>query len=165
MYGSSSPDVTNVIFTNGNNDPWRVLSVLKDLNEHSPAILIDGTYVTSYPKRHFKAPEKYIWCNQISHRMIENFFFFNSFLFKWIVDRHFLKNCITKILLVIMEWKFHRWWKNISRFEWIEENEKKCAKKLIFNNSSIKNWKFLCVLHTRLKWNLTYMCNERSVLK
>ncbi|XP_014206647.1 putative serine protease K12H4.7 [Copidosoma floridanum] len=43
QYGGRLPDVTNVIFTNGDVDPWHRLSVLEDLNESSPAILISGT--------------------------------------------------------------------------------------------------------------------------
>ncbi|KAG7211216.1 hypothetical protein KM043_010532 [Ampulex compressa] len=43
MYGGLRPDLTNVIFTNGNIDPWHSLSVLEDLNRFSPAILIDGS--------------------------------------------------------------------------------------------------------------------------
>ena len=42
VYGGKNPAVTNVIFVNGNLDPWHSLSVLEDLNESSPAILIDG---------------------------------------------------------------------------------------------------------------------------
>ena len=42
MYGGKLPDVKNVLFVNGNVDPWHVLSVLEDLNESSPSILIDG---------------------------------------------------------------------------------------------------------------------------
>ncbi|XP_076286949.1 putative serine protease K12H4.7 isoform X2 [Lasioglossum baleicum] len=43
MYGGLRPDLRNVIFTNGNIDPWHALSVLQDLNRFSPAILIDGS--------------------------------------------------------------------------------------------------------------------------
>ncbi|XP_060833101.1 putative serine protease K12H4.7 [Bombus pascuorum] len=43
MYGGLRPDLQNVIFTNGDIDPWHVLSVLQDLNESSPAILIKGS--------------------------------------------------------------------------------------------------------------------------
>nr|XP_033330196.1 putative serine protease K12H4.7 [Megalopta genalis] len=43
MYGGMRPDLRNVIFTNGDVDPWHVLSVLEDLNEFSPAILINGS--------------------------------------------------------------------------------------------------------------------------
>ncbi|XP_020290763.1 putative serine protease K12H4.7 [Pseudomyrmex gracilis] len=43
MYGGRLPDLTNVIFTNGDIDPWHALSVLDDLNAFSPAILIKGS--------------------------------------------------------------------------------------------------------------------------
>ncbi|CAB0045104.1 unnamed protein product [Trichogramma brassicae] len=43
VYGSDVPDVTNVIFVNGNVDPWHSLGVLEDLNDASPAFLIDGS--------------------------------------------------------------------------------------------------------------------------
>lgn len=42
MYGGQVPDLRNVIFTNGNIDPWHSLSVLHDLNAFSPAIFING---------------------------------------------------------------------------------------------------------------------------
>lgn len=42
MYGGLRPDLQNVIFTNGDVDPWHALSVLQDLNGYSPAILIKG---------------------------------------------------------------------------------------------------------------------------
>ncbi|KAM0724395.1 putative serine protease K12H4.7 [Formica fusca] len=43
MYGGQLPDLTNVIFSNGDIDPWHSLSVLKDLNTFSPAIVIKGS--------------------------------------------------------------------------------------------------------------------------
>ncbi|XP_076243025.1 putative serine protease K12H4.7 [Calliopsis andreniformis] len=43
MYGGLRPDLRNVIFTNGNIDPWHALSILEDLNESSPAIFIKGS--------------------------------------------------------------------------------------------------------------------------
>lgn len=43
MYGGLRPDLRRVIFTNGKVDPWHALSVLEDLNESSPAILIEGS--------------------------------------------------------------------------------------------------------------------------
>lgn len=46
MYGGKLPDLRNVIFTNGNSDPWHPLSVLQDLNAFSPAIVINGNYAT-----------------------------------------------------------------------------------------------------------------------
>jgi serine protease 16 len=42
MFGGFTPDVRNIIFVNGDVDPWHVLSVLHDINEFSPAILIHG---------------------------------------------------------------------------------------------------------------------------
>lgn len=42
MYGGLRPELRKVIFTNGDVDPWHALSVLEDLNEASPAILIKG---------------------------------------------------------------------------------------------------------------------------
>ncbi|KAK2587879.1 hypothetical protein KPH14_003976 [Odynerus spinipes] len=43
LYGGSAPDLSNVIFTNGDVDPWHALSVLEDLNESTKAILIKGS--------------------------------------------------------------------------------------------------------------------------
>lgn len=43
MYGGLRPDLRNVIFTNGDIDPWHALSVLQDLNTFSPAVLIKGS--------------------------------------------------------------------------------------------------------------------------
>lgn len=43
MYGGRLPDLRNVIFTNGDIDPWHALSVLEDLNAFSPAIFIKGS--------------------------------------------------------------------------------------------------------------------------
>ncbi|KAL6442248.1 hypothetical protein ACFW04_002486 [Cataglyphis niger] len=43
MYGGQLPDLTNVIFTNGDIDPWHSLSVLENLNTFSPAIVIKGS--------------------------------------------------------------------------------------------------------------------------
>ncbi|XP_011160113.1 putative serine protease K12H4.7 [Solenopsis invicta] len=43
MYGGQLPDLRNVIFTNGDIDPWHSLSVLHDLNAFSPAIFINGS--------------------------------------------------------------------------------------------------------------------------
>lgn len=45
MYGSDKPDVKHVIFVNGDLDPWHKLSVLENLNDHSPAFLIEGNIV------------------------------------------------------------------------------------------------------------------------
>ncbi|XP_011497996.1 PREDICTED: thymus-specific serine protease-like [Ceratosolen solmsi marchali] len=43
MYGGIIPDVRNIIFVNGDVDPWHALSILHDINEFSPAILIHGS--------------------------------------------------------------------------------------------------------------------------
>lgn len=43
IYGGLRPDLRNVIFTNGDIDPWHALSILQNLNAFSPAILIKGT--------------------------------------------------------------------------------------------------------------------------
>ncbi|KYM93462.1 Putative serine protease K12H4.7 [Cyphomyrmex costatus] len=43
MYGGQLPDLQNVIFVNGDSDPWHPLSVLQDLNAFSPAIVISGS--------------------------------------------------------------------------------------------------------------------------
>ena len=42
-FGGRNPDVRNVIFVNGDQDPWHTLSILEDLNESTHAILIKGT--------------------------------------------------------------------------------------------------------------------------
>ncbi|XP_054156717.1 thymus-specific serine protease-like [Oppia nitens] len=42
-YGGSKPNLTNVVFPNGAVDPWHELSVLKDLNNSSRAILMKTT--------------------------------------------------------------------------------------------------------------------------
>lgn len=42
IYGGYKPDISNVIFTNGDVDPWHKLSVLEDLNESTPSILMKG---------------------------------------------------------------------------------------------------------------------------
>ncbi|CAG2118341.1 unnamed protein product, partial [Medioppia subpectinata] len=41
-YGARKPNVTNVVFPNGSLDPWHALSVLKDLNNSTKAVMIDG---------------------------------------------------------------------------------------------------------------------------
>ncbi|XP_046998310.1 putative serine protease K12H4.7 [Schistocerca americana] len=41
LYGGRNPDVTNVAFVNGGLDPWHRLGVLEDINESSPAIVIE----------------------------------------------------------------------------------------------------------------------------
>ncbi|KAI4499431.1 hypothetical protein M0802_005327, partial [Mischocyttarus mexicanus] len=42
IYGGYRPEISNVIFTNGDVDPWHKLSVLEDLNESTPAVLMKG---------------------------------------------------------------------------------------------------------------------------
>ncbi|XP_054156718.1 putative serine protease K12H4.7 [Oppia nitens] len=42
-YGGVKPTVTKVVFPNGSTDPWHALSVLKDLNNSTRAVLIHGT--------------------------------------------------------------------------------------------------------------------------
>jgi len=54
MYGGKLPDLRNVIFTNGNSDPWHPLSVLQDLNAFSPAIVINGNYAIIYIEKHIR---------------------------------------------------------------------------------------------------------------
>ncbi|CAG2120605.1 unnamed protein product, partial [Medioppia subpectinata] len=41
-YGGFKPNVTNVVFPNGSLDPWHALSVLKDLNNSTKAVMIEG---------------------------------------------------------------------------------------------------------------------------
>jgi len=43
VFGDWNPDVENVLFVNGKIDPWHSLSVLEDVNDRSPAILISST--------------------------------------------------------------------------------------------------------------------------
>ncbi|XP_026486617.2 putative serine protease K12H4.7 [Vanessa tameamea] len=40
MYGGLKPNVTNVVFSNGDLDPWSSLSVLEDLSYKAPAVVI-----------------------------------------------------------------------------------------------------------------------------
>ncbi|XP_001868269.2 putative serine protease K12H4.7 [Culex quinquefasciatus] len=40
IYGHMNPEVTNVLFTQGQLDPWRPMGVQQDLNERSPAVVI-----------------------------------------------------------------------------------------------------------------------------
>ncbi|XP_011866150.1 PREDICTED: putative serine protease K12H4.7 [Vollenhovia emeryi] len=42
MYGGKLPDLRNVIFTNGDLDPWHPLSVIDELNASSPVIFMKG---------------------------------------------------------------------------------------------------------------------------
>lgn len=41
-HGGINPAVTNVLFSHGEMDPWRTIGVLEDLNESSPAIVIEN---------------------------------------------------------------------------------------------------------------------------
>ncbi|CAG2107576.1 unnamed protein product, partial [Medioppia subpectinata] len=41
-YGGLKPNVTNVVFPNGSLDPYHALSVLKDLNKSTKAVMIEG---------------------------------------------------------------------------------------------------------------------------
>lgn len=41
-FGGLTPNVTNVIFTQGSVDPWRSLGVMEDLNDDALAIVIEG---------------------------------------------------------------------------------------------------------------------------
>lgn len=45
MYGAMNPAVTNVIFTHGHLDPWRMMGIQKDLNRNAQAIVIPGTLI------------------------------------------------------------------------------------------------------------------------
>ncbi|XP_037044551.1 putative serine protease K12H4.7 [Bradysia coprophila] len=40
IYGGFNPNVNNVYFTNGLIDPWRIMGIQNDVNEHSPADII-----------------------------------------------------------------------------------------------------------------------------
>ncbi|CAH2102190.1 unnamed protein product [Euphydryas editha] len=40
LYGGLTPNVTKVVFTNGDLDPWSTISVTEDLSSETPAILI-----------------------------------------------------------------------------------------------------------------------------
>ncbi|KAK3907644.1 Putative serine protease K12H4.7 [Frankliniella fusca] len=42
VFGDRTPDVTNVIFVNGNIDPWHALGILSNVSDQAPAILVDG---------------------------------------------------------------------------------------------------------------------------
>lgn len=44
VYGALNPDITYVLFTQGELDPWRTIGVQTDLNENSPAFVIKGTF-------------------------------------------------------------------------------------------------------------------------
>ncbi|KAI8438857.1 hypothetical protein MSG28_011203 [Choristoneura fumiferana] len=43
MYGGITPNVTNVVFTHGDMDPWRRLGVLKDLSDTAVVRITNGT--------------------------------------------------------------------------------------------------------------------------
>lgn len=40
VYGGFRPDVTNVYSTHGQLDPWRPIGVYRDINEHSPTVIL-----------------------------------------------------------------------------------------------------------------------------
>lgn len=40
LYGGRNPKITKVVYVNGDTDPWHTLSVLKNLSDDAPAILI-----------------------------------------------------------------------------------------------------------------------------
>ncbi|KAK3907645.1 Putative serine protease K12H4.7 [Frankliniella fusca] len=42
VFGDRKPDVTNVIFVNGNIDPWHALGIVSNISDQAPAILVDG---------------------------------------------------------------------------------------------------------------------------
>ncbi|XP_064089030.1 putative serine protease K12H4.7 [Macrobrachium nipponense] len=42
-YGGLTPNVTRVVFVNGNIDPWHALGITSDLSSEAPAIFIQGT--------------------------------------------------------------------------------------------------------------------------
>ena len=44
-YGATNIDVTNVAFVHGSIDPWHAMGRLTDVNEKSPAFIIDGIYL------------------------------------------------------------------------------------------------------------------------
>ncbi|XP_068084332.1 putative serine protease F56F10.1 [Anabrus simplex] len=43
-YGGKTPNVTNVVFMHGSNDPWSPLGVLSDLSESARAFVFEGLY-------------------------------------------------------------------------------------------------------------------------
>ncbi|XP_063629175.1 thymus-specific serine protease-like [Cydia splendana] len=43
MYGGLTPNVTKVVFTHGDMDPWRSLGIKQSLGPEAPAITIEGT--------------------------------------------------------------------------------------------------------------------------
>ena len=42
FYGGKNIDVDNVVFVHGSDDPWHPMGRLTDVNENSPAFVIDG---------------------------------------------------------------------------------------------------------------------------
>ena len=47
-YGATNIDVTNVAFVHGSIDPWHAMGRLTDVNEHSPAFIIEGKFLVSF---------------------------------------------------------------------------------------------------------------------
>lgn len=52
IYGGYSPAVTNVYFTQGSLDPWHPMGVWKDINDHSPGIMIKGLTLFAFIESH-----------------------------------------------------------------------------------------------------------------
>ncbi|KAI5643662.1 serine carboxypeptidase s28 domain-containing protein [Phthorimaea operculella] len=46
-YGGQTPKMTNAIFLNYVQDPFRLLGITKSLNDDAPAVMIDGSYRTA----------------------------------------------------------------------------------------------------------------------
>ena len=44
VFGDREPDVTNVIFVNGNIDPWHALGILDNISLAAPAVMVDGAF-------------------------------------------------------------------------------------------------------------------------
>lgn len=40
MYGGLNPQVSRVFFTHGQLDPWRLVGIQENLNEHAPATVV-----------------------------------------------------------------------------------------------------------------------------
>ena len=41
-YGGINPDINNIVFVHGSDDPWHTLGVIEDLNESATAIFNPG---------------------------------------------------------------------------------------------------------------------------
>lgn len=42
VFGDRAPDVTNVIFVNGDVDPWHALGILNNVSAAATAVMVDG---------------------------------------------------------------------------------------------------------------------------